>query len=133
MVADALAPLRAWLADWQAAVRAVDFARGKTMCAADIVAFGTVAPMAAGLDNVMAAQWHKVWGNIRDCTVHGDKALGALAGDHGWIATTWDSLGTRPDGSTFRRPGRLTVALEKRNGRWLATHTHFSLSPQPRE
>jgi ketosteroid isomerase-like protein len=133
MVADALAPLRAWLADWQAAVRAVDFARGKTMCAADIVAFGTVAPMAAGLDNVMAAQWHKVWGNIRDFTVHGDKALGALAGDHGWIATTWDSLGTRPDGSTFRRPGRLTVALEKRNGRWLATHTHFSLSPQPRE
>ena len=133
MAADALAPLRAWLADWQAAVRAVDFARGKTMCAADIVAFGTVAPMAAGLDNVMAAQWHKVWGNIRDFTVHGDKALGAIAGDHGWIATTWDSLGTRPDGSTFRRPGRLTVALEKRDGRWLATHTHFSLSPQPRE
>ena len=131
MAADALAPLRAWLADWQAAVRAVDFARGKTMCAADIVAFGTVAPMAAGLDNVMAAQWHKVWGNIRDFTVHTDRAVGAVIGDQGWVATTWDSLGKKPDGSTFRRPGRLTVAFQKRDDRWLATHTHFSLVPTP--
>jgi ketosteroid isomerase-like protein len=131
MADDPIAPLRAWLDRWQACVRAVDFEAGRAMCAPDIVAFGTVAPMAAGLDNVMAAQWHKVWANIREFTVHADRALGAVAGEHGWIATTWDSLGTRPDGSTFRRPGRLTVALVRRDGRWLATHTHFSLTPQP--
>lgn len=131
MADDPIAPLRAWLDRWQACVRAVDFEAGRAMCAPDIVAFGTVAPMVAGLDNVMAAQWHKVWANIREFTVHADRALGAVAGEHGWIATTWDSLGTRPDGSTFRRPGRLTVALVRRDGRWLATHTHFSLTPQP--
>ena len=131
MADDPIAPLRAWLARWQACVRAVDFEAGRAMCAPDIVAFGTVVPMAAGIDDVMAGQWHRVWGNIRDFTVHADRALGAVAGDHGWVATTWDSLGTRPDGSTFRRPGRLTVALVRRDGRWLATHTHFSLTPQP--
>ena len=98
--ADAIAPLRAWLRDWQAAVRAVDFEAGQRMCAPEIVAFGTVAPFVEGIENVMAAQWHKVWGNIREFTMHEDRARGAIAGDHGWVATTWDSLGTRPDGST---------------------------------
>jgi len=126
---DAIAPLRAWLREWQARVRTVDFEGGRTMCASEIVAFGTVAPMVEGIDAVMDAQWHKVWGNIRDFTVHADQARGAIAGDHGWAATTWDSRGTRPDGSTFHRPGRLTVAFVRRDGRWLATHTHFSLFP----
>jgi ketosteroid isomerase-like protein len=101
------------------------------MCAPEVVAFGTVTPMAVGLDNVMRAQWHKVWANIRDFTVHTDRRVGAVIGEQGWVATTWDSLGKKPDGSTFRRPGRLTVAFERRHGRWLATHTHFSLFPQP--
>jgi ketosteroid isomerase-like protein len=129
--ADPIAPLRAWLRDWQACVRAVDFEAGRKMCSPDLVAFGTVAPFVEGLDNVMAAQWHKVWGNIRAFTVHDDRARGAIAGDHGWVATTWDSLGVHPDGSTFRRPGRCTIAFARRDGRWLAAHTHFTLIPQP--
>jgi len=43
----------------------------------------------------------------------------------------WDSLGVRPDGTTFSQPGRPTTAFEKRDGRWLGRHTHFSLSPAP--
>jgi ketosteroid isomerase-like protein len=129
MPADAIAPLRDWLREWQARVRAVDFEGGRKMCAPEIVAFGTVAPMAEGIEAVMGAQWHRVWGNIGDFTVHAEQARGAIAGDHGWVATTWDSRGHRPDGSTFHRPGRLTVAFVNRDGRWLATHTHFSLFP----
>src|SRR6185503_4381083 len=68
--ADPIAPLREWLRGWTACVRAVDFEAGRKMCAPEIVAFGTVAPFVEGLDNVMAAQWHKVWGNIRDFTMH---------------------------------------------------------------
>ena len=127
--ADPIAPLRAWLRDWQAAVRAVDFEAGKAMCAPEIVAFGTVAPFVEGIDSVMAAQWHKVWGNIREFTMHDDRARGAIAGDHAWVAAPWSSRGVRPDGSTFPRPGRLTIALRVVEGRWLATHTHFSLAP----
>jgi ketosteroid isomerase-like protein len=126
---DPIAPLRAWLGGWQTCVRAVDFEAGRRMCAPEIVAFGTVTPMAEGIERVMDAQWHKVWANIREFTVHADRARGAVIGDQGWVATTWDSLGTRPDGSTFRRPGRLTIAFERRDGHWLATHTHFSLFP----
>ena len=129
--ADPIAPLRAWLREWQARVRAVDFDGGRRMCAPELVAFGTVAPMAEGLERVMDAQWHRVWAHIREFTVHDAQARGAIAGDHAWIATTWDSLGVRPDGATFRRPGRLTIAFVRRDGRWLAAHTHFSLTPQP--
>ncbi len=78
MTIDGLTPLRAWLAAWQARVRAVGF-----------------------------------------------------AGDRAWIAAPWTSRGTRADGTTFPRPGRCTIAFERRDGRWLAVHTHFSLTPQP--
>ena len=127
---DPIAPLRQWLRDWTACVRAVDFEAGRRMCAPEIVAFGTVAPFVEGIDNVMPAQWHKVWGTIRAFTMHDDRARGAIAGDHGWVATTWDSLGVRPDGTTFRRPGRATITFVRRDGRWLAVHTHFTLVPQ---
>lgn len=128
---DDLAPLRAWLAEWQAAVRAGDFARGRALCAPELLAFGTRAEMVAGVDQVAEQQWHHVWPRIREFTVRVDEARGAIVGDHGWVATRWDSRGVRPDGSSFARPGRLTIVFARRDGRWLATHTHFSLSPEP--
>jgi len=39
--AAALAPLRAWLAEWQARVRAVDYAGGRALCAPEVFGFGT--------------------------------------------------------------------------------------------
>jgi len=129
--ADDLAPLRAWLRDWQARVRARDFAGGRALCAPELLAFGTRAEMVEGVDKVAEDQWRPVWPRIRDFTVRVDEARGAIVGDHAWIAARWDSQGVRPDGSTFPRPGRLTIIFEQRGGRWLATHTHFSLSPEP--
>lgn len=126
---DPIAPLRAWLTAWQARVRAVDFAGGRRLCAPGLVAFGTRATFVQGLDRVEAEQWRHVWPVIRDFTVRVAEAQGAVAGDHAWVAAPWDSLGVRPDGSTFPRPGRLTIAFRLVDGRWLATHTHFSLAP----
>lgn len=128
---DDLAPLREWLEAWQACVRAVDYEGGRALCVPELVAFGTVAPFVEGVDRVMAEQWQRVWPTIRDFTVRVAEARGAVRGDIGWVAAPWDSLGARPDGSTFPRPGRLTVGVERRGDRWLATHTHFSLSPSP--
>jgi len=128
---DALAPLRHWLTEWAARVRAVDFAGGRTMCAPEIIAFGTRAEVVAGLDRVYDEQWRHVWPVIRDFTVRVDEARGGVTGDTGWVAAPWESRGVRPDGSTYARPGRLTIVLERRDGRWLAVHTHFSLSPTP--
>ena len=127
--ADPIAPLRDWLRELEACVRAVDYERGRALCAPEFVAFGTVADFLRGADEAMTQQWQRVWPNTRDFTIRVDDAVGAAHGDHGWIAASWDSRGLRADGSTFPRPGRATVTLVRRNGRWLATHTHFSLSP----
>jgi ketosteroid isomerase-like protein len=130
-VGDTLAPLRSWLTDWAARVRAVDFAGGRALCAPELIAFGTRAEVVTGIDRVYDQQWRHVWPIIRDFTVRVDEARGGVTGDTGWVAAPWDSRGVRPDGSTYSRPGRLTVVLERRQGRWLAVHTHFSLSPTP--
>lgn len=129
-VPDDIAPLRAWLREWHARVRARDFAGGRAMCAPEMFAFGTYADFVDGIEQVMERQWKNVWPNIRDFTIRVDEARGAITGDTAWVAAAWDSLGVRPDGSTFSRPGRLTIILAKRDGRWLATHTHFSLAPE---
>jgi catechol 2,3-dioxygenase-like lactoylglutathione lyase family enzyme/ketosteroid isomerase-like protein len=128
---DEIAPLREWLTKFSAHVRAVDFDGGRAMCDPELVAFGTVAEFVGGIDRVMAEQWRRVWPTIREFTIRADQAIGSVSDDQAWVAAPWDSLGTRPDGSTFRRPGRATIAFVKRDGRWLATHTHFSLSPSP--
>jgi ketosteroid isomerase-like protein len=83
------------------------------------------------IDRVTEQQWRRVWPNIRDFTIRTDAVRGEISGDRAWAAAPWDSLDVRPDGTTFSRPGRLTIALETRDGRWLARHTHCSLSPAP--
>jgi len=128
---DALAPLRGWLRALQACVRARDFDGGRRLCAPDVIAFGTVADFVEGVDRVMERQWRRVWPTIRDFTIRIDEARGAVREDHAWVAAPWDSQGVRPDGTTFARPGRLTIALVRDADRWLAVHTHFSLTPSP--
>lgn len=127
---DPLAPIRDWLRALQACVRAVDFEGGRRLCAPDVVAFGTVAHFVEGVERVVEQQWRHVWPRIREFTIHVDEARGGVTGDAAWIAALWDSTGVRPDGTAFPRPGRLTIAFARRGGRWLATHTHFSLSPE---
>jgi catechol 2,3-dioxygenase-like lactoylglutathione lyase family enzyme/ketosteroid isomerase-like protein len=128
---DPLAPLRAWLEALQRCVRAGDFESGRALCAPGLIAFGTVAPFVEGLEAVMQQQWRRVWPNIRDFTIRLDDLRGEVDGDRAWVAARWDSLGLRADGSTFPRPGRLTIQFRRQDGAWLATHTHFSLSPGP--
>lgn len=116
---DDMAPLRDWLRRLQTCVRNQDIAGGRALCVPELLAFGTRSEMVEGVEQVME----------RDFTIDAEKAQGAIQGDQGWVAARWDSLGVHPDGSTFARPGRLTIVFERRAGRWLALHTHFSPSP----
>lgn len=129
---DEIAPLREWLRAFAARVRAVDYEGGKTFCAPDMIAFGTYAGMVEGLDAIVDAQWRKIWPTIREFSIRADEARGAIRGDSAWVAAPWDSLGTNTDGSTYPRPGRMTITFTRRDGRWLARHTHVSLVPTPR-
>jgi catechol 2,3-dioxygenase-like lactoylglutathione lyase family enzyme/ketosteroid isomerase-like protein len=127
---DDIAPLRDWLRQWQERVRALDFDGGRRLCTPEVTGFGTYTAIMQGVDRLEAEQWRHVWPTIRDFTIDVERAVGAVAGDSAWVAAPWGSRGVRADGSTFSRPGRCTVAFEKRQGRWLACHTHFSLTPE---
>ena len=120
---------RQFLEEMQACVRAVDFLRARPLFAEDAIGFGTYAAVVHGRDRIESDQWRQVWPRIKDFTFRLDE-LECLGGEATLcVIVTWDSLGTRPDGSTFPRPGRATLLLEPRNGRWVATHSHFSLAP----
>jgi ketosteroid isomerase-like protein len=117
-----------WLRTFEAAVRTRDFAGGRTMFADDAVAFGTWARAVSGLDNIVREQWQNVWPRIQNFRFDADARVRA-SGDSAWIAAGWQTEATGSDGKPFTRPGRGTFVLERRGGRWLAVHSHFSLLP----
>jgi ketosteroid isomerase-like protein len=121
-----------WLEVFETAVRGCDFAAGRTMFADDAVAFGTWARAVAGLANIEREQWQNVWPRIRGFHFEADPSV-RTSGDHAWIAGGWSTEVTGPDGRPLERPGRGTFVLERRDGRWLAVHSHFSLLPSQSE
>jgi ketosteroid isomerase-like protein len=131
-----MAPLPAtpeqWLHTFEAAVRTCDFAGGREMFAGDAVAFGTWARAVTGLDNIVREQWQNVWPRIRAFRFDADTQVHST-GDSAWIAGGWLTEVTGPDGHPFTRPGRGTFVLERRGGKWLAVHSHFSLLPAQSE
>ena len=121
-----------WLRTFEAAVRARDFAGGRTMFAEDAVAFGTWARAVVGLDNIAREQWQNVWPRIRDFHFEPGVHIHTVDGS-AWIAGGWLTEVTGPDGRPVTRPGRGTFVLERRGGTWLAVHSHFSLLPSQSE
>lgn len=128
---DTGAELRAWLETFAACVRAVDFAAARPMIAAEVVSFGTRANIVAGRENLIAQQWRHIWPTIKGFTFDFETLHWQRSGDLAWAVVTWHSQGSRPDGTPFPRPGRATFTYTRRDGVWLATHTHFSLFPTP--
>ena len=102
------------------------------MFAEDAVAFGTWARAVAGLDNIVREQWRNVWPRIREFRFDADARV-RTAGDSAGIAAGGQTEPTGTDGRPVARPGRGTFVLERRNGTWLAVHSHFSLLPTPSE
>jgi ketosteroid isomerase-like protein len=128
---DLQAIAREFLLEMQSCVRAVDFPRARPLFANDAVAFGTYATVVTGRDRLEEQQWRNVWPTIRDFTFRTDEMVCLGTAEALCVIVPWDSLGTRGDGSTFSRPGRATLLLEPRDGRLVATHSHFSLAPRP--
>src|SRR5258705_7731658 len=129
MVTPAATPEQ-WLQTFEAAVRARDFAGGRTLFATDAVAFGTWARAVAGLDNIMREQWQNVWPRIRDFRFEADARV-RTTGDSAWIAGGWLTEVTGPDGRPFTRPGRGTFVLERRGGEGAPGRTPLSPLPAP--
>lgn len=121
---------RRWLKALEGCVRAVDYGAARPLFAPDVLAFGTHARVVAGRDVLEREQWQIVWPAIREfafrleeaCCVGNEFMLG--------VVVPWDSRGVTSDGTTFSRPGRATLVLVMREGRWVAIHSHFSLAPK---
>jgi ketosteroid isomerase-like protein len=124
-----VAEVRDWFETLQRCVRAVDYETARGIFAPDVVAFGTRAAVVSGLDALQAQQWSGVWPLIRDFTFTLDALHVDGDGTCLWAVVPWTSTGFHGDGTAYHRPGRATVTFARRNGRLLATHTHFSLSP----
>jgi ketosteroid isomerase-like protein len=115
-----------WLRAFAQAVRERDYATGRSLFAPDVVAFGTVAERAEGIDALVARQWRVVWETTRGFEFDAGSLRGERHGDRAWIAATWSSV-AETEGR--RRTGRATLVLARDDRGWRALHTHFSLTP----
>jgi len=106
-MSDARSEALDWLSTFEAACRGRDFEAGRRLFAPDAVAFGTYATAVHGLDNIEREQWRQIWPRIRGFRFESEPAV-AGAGDSAWIAATWASEATGPDGQPFTRRGRAT-------------------------
>ena len=121
-----------WLKTFEAACRGRDFGAGRRLFAGDAVAFGTYATAVHGLDNIEREQWRQIWPRIAEFRFDPGPTV-AGEGDSAWIAATWSSGATGPDGRPFTRYGRATFNLARRAGKWVAVHSHVSLLPTQSE
>jgi ketosteroid isomerase-like protein len=121
--------LRAWLEDFAAAVREVDYGAGERLFAPDVVGFGTVGVLLSGRETLMASQWKRVWGVTSGFCFDMDQVTTRVYGDVAWILVPWASRTGRSDRGPLDRKGRATYILQRRDGKWLAVHTHHSLDP----
>lgn len=128
-VADPGAAVRQWFERMGSCCASVDYDSARMIFAPDVVLFGTKADTLAGLDAAQKSQWEGIWPNIRDFQFHMAGIHWGGDESHAWGVATWSSTGFDEKGMPFPRPGRATVALERRDGVWLAVHTHFSLFP----
>src|SRR5919199_2450191 len=116
---------REFLLEMQSCVRAVDYERARPLFADNVVAFGTFAAVVSGRDRLEHEQWPNVWPTIRDFTFRLDELHCLGSPEAVCVVVPWDSIGTATDGRPFSRPGRATLLLIPRDGRWVAAHSHF--------
>lgn len=121
--------VRGWLERMQACVRELDYERARGLFAPGIVAFGTRAPKAVGIDALEHRQWREIWPTIDDFEFRLDGLHLVDVESSTVVAVEWSSLGRDSEGGCFSRTGRATFVLAAREGELVALHSHFSISP----
>ncbi len=73
----------------------------------------------------------KAFAGFRDfkLTLNNDLAVHHV-GKFGWATTTWKADGHLQDGKEVHLEGRATLVLEKKKGKWIVLHEHYSVPGQ---
>ena len=121
--------VRQWFALMERYCASVDYDGAEGIFAEDVVSFGTTMDIVSGRKALRRGQWESIWGNISNFKMDLDNVHANGKGNQAWGVVTWTSVGFDGNHQPFYRPGRATVTLERRDGVWLAVHTHFSLYP----
>ncbi len=127
--AEALDAVKTWFSQLGRYCATRDFDRARSLMDDGVVSFGTKARAATGLNQLDRDQWKNVWEYIEDFAIDLDSIRGGGSDSLAWGASRWTSTGFHADGTSFHRPGRASVVLHRKDGRWTAIHTHFSLDP----
>ena len=118
-----------WFALMEQYCSSVDYDGAERIFAEDVVSFGTTMDIVRGRKALREGQWESIWGNISNFKMDLDNIHADGTVDLAWGVVTWTSIGFDGNHQPFYRPGRATVTLERRDGVWLAVHSHFSLYP----
>lgn len=128
-VSDPVEAARQWFELLGRYCAAVDYDSNEAIFAEDVVSFGTKSAIVAGRNHLRKNQWEGIWGKIQDFKIEIENIHAGGGETHAWAIAPWSSTGFHEDGTSFERPGRATIILERRDGVWLSVHTHFSLAP----
>ena len=126
---DPIEAVQQWFALMEQCCASVDYDGAECIFADDVVSFGTAMNIVSGRKSLREGQWESIWGNISNFKMDLDNVHAGGSGNQAWGVVTWTSLGFDGNHEPFYRPGRATVTLERRDGIWLAVHSHFSLYP----
>lgn len=119
-----------WLGEFARCVRLVDYVAGQKLFAEDVIAFGSVSRRADTLEDLVKNQWKLVWGQTEGFCFELETAKIEVCESMAWVAVTWESRYRDRSCPESHRTGRATIALSCNDGKWQATHTHFSMSPK---
>ena len=126
---DPVEAVKHWFALMEQYCATVDYDGAERIFAEDVVSFGTTMDIVRGRKALRRGQWESIWGNISNFKMDLDNIHASGTEDLAWGVVTWTSVGFDGSHQPFYRPGRATVTLERRDGTWLAVHSHFSLYP----
>jgi ketosteroid isomerase-like protein len=80
----------------------------------------------------IGTQAQRDWDQTDEAAMDFDRQVVSMAGDVAW-ASLDGAFRFSADGESMALPARATLVFERRAGRWLAVHGHFSLPAEGQE
>lgn len=92
----------------------------------DMVMYGTGADEKRVGPKEIEAQAQRDWDQTESAAMQFDTTAVSAAGNVAWAAVD-GAFELRAGGQIMKMPARASIVLEKRGGKWLIVHAHFSM------